>query len=228
MRILTWNCNRGPVATKLPLLAPLQPSISVLQECPRPKGDDSSTLWFGDNPRLGIAVVASPGYSVSHVPAREAPRYNIPIQVTGPTSFLLLAVWAKTDLHFRYVKGVIRAVECYSDLIAAQPTIIVGDFNSNKIWDYKRPAHLNHSGLVRNLSELGLVSAYHYFHREKQGAESRHTLYLLKKPERRYHIDYCFVPESWAAHIKSVDVGSYEEWIKFSDHCPLVVEMALP
>jgi exodeoxyribonuclease III len=228
MRILTWNCNRGPVATKLPLLALLKPSISILQECPRPKEDDPSTLWFGDNPRLGIAVVASPGYCISRVPARDAPRYNIPIQVTGPTSFLLLAVWAKTDLHFRYVKGVIRAVECYSDLIAAQPTIIAGDFNSNKIWDFKRPAHLNHSGLVRNLAELGLVSAYHYFHGEEQGAESRHTLYLLKKPARQYHIDYCFVPESWAARIKSVDVGSYEEWIRFSDHCPLVVDIALP
>lgn len=227
MRIVTWNCNRGPMATKLPLLARLNPTISVLQECPCPKGDDASTLWFGDNPRQGISVQASPGYYISPLPVREVPRYTIPIQVTGPTSFLLLAVWAKTDLHFRYVKAVIRAVECYADLIAMQPTIIVGDFNSNKIWDYKRAAHLGHSGLVRNLAVLGLVSAYHAFHGEEHGAESRPTLHLLKKRERPYHIDYCFVPESWVERTKAVDVGSYEEWIRHSDHCPLVVDIAL-
>jgi hypothetical protein len=213
---------------KLPLIAPLKPTISILQECPRPKEDDPSTLWFGDNPRQGIAVSASSGYRISTVPVREVPRYTVPIQVTGPTSFLLLAVWAKTDLHFRYVKGIIRGVECYADLIAAQPTIIAGDFNSSKIWDYKRPSHLNHSGLVRNLAALGLVSAYHHFHGEEQGAESRPTLHMLKNQGRPYHIDYCFVPKSWAAHIKSVDLGAYEAWVRFSDHCPLVVDMALP
>jgi len=148
MRILTWNCNRGSLAKKIPLVASLEPTICIIQECARPKELDASILWFGDNPRQGIAVAASPEYRISLVPACEVPRYTIPIQVSGPTSFLLLAVWAKTDLNFRYVKGVIRAVECFADLIAGQPTVIAGDFNSNKIWDYKRPDHLNHSALV--------------------------------------------------------------------------------
>jgi endonuclease/exonuclease/phosphatase family metal-dependent hydrolase len=228
MRILTWNCNRGPAAKKIQLIAPLKPTISILQECPRPKDDDPSTLWFGDNPRQGIAVLTSIGYHISPVPTRDVPRYTVPVQVIGPTSFLLLAIWSKTDLQFRYVKGIIRAVECYADLIAAQPTVIAGDFNSNKIWDYKRPSHLNHSGLVRNLAALGLDSAYHQFHGEEQGSESRPTLYMLKKQNRPYHVDYCFVPQSWTAHIKSVDVGTYEGWINYSDHCPLVVDTALP
>jgi hypothetical protein len=228
MRILTWNCNRGPAAKKLPLIGPLNPTISILQECPRPKEEDRSTLWFGDDPHRGITVTATSGYSVSTIPVREVPRYTVPIQVTGPMSFLLLAVWAKTDLNFHYVKGIIRGVECYADLIAAQPTVIAGDFNSNKIWDYKRPSHLNHSGLVRNLDALGLVSAYHHFHGEEQGAESSPTLHMLKDRGRPYHIDYCFVPKSWTAHIRSVDIGTYEAWIKYSDHCPLVVDLALP
>jgi len=81
---------------------------------------------------------------------------------------------------------------------------------------------------VRNLDSLGLVSAYHHFHGEEQGAESRPTLHMLKDRERPYHIDYCFVPKSWTAHIRSVDIGTYEGWIKYSDHCPLVVDLALP
>ncbi|MBI5672792.1 MAG: hypothetical protein HZC50_05965 [Nitrospirae bacterium] len=86
-----------------------------------------------------MAVIASDGYRISLFPSCEVPRYTIPIQVTGPQSFPLLAVWAKTDMHFRYLKGIIRAVDCLRDLIIAQPTVVVGDFNSNKIWDYKRP-----------------------------------------------------------------------------------------
>jgi endonuclease/exonuclease/phosphatase family metal-dependent hydrolase len=51
---------------------------------------------------------------------------------------------------------------------------------------------------------------------------------MLKNRGRPYHIDYCFVPKSWTAHIRSVDIGTYEAWIKYSDHCPLVVDLALP
>ena len=81
--------------------------------------DDGSTLWFGDNPHKSIAVTASEGYRVSSLPSLEVPRYTIPVQVTGPLSFLLLAVWSKTDLNFRYVKGIIRSVDCYREMIAA-------------------------------------------------------------------------------------------------------------
>ena len=137
-------------------------------------------------------------------------------------------MWAKTDLNYRYVKAVIRGVECYSDIILVQPTVIVGDFNSNKIWDYKRRSNLSHSALVQNLASMGLVSAYHRFFGEDQGAESRPTIYLLKKRERPYHIDYCFIPEPWVPSMTSVEVGRYETWIAASDHCPLVVDIAPP
>lgn len=60
------------------------------------------------------------------------------------------------------------------------PGVVAGDFNSNTIWDYKRPAGQNHSGLVRQLASLGLVSAYHHFFREAHGAESQPTLYLQR------------------------------------------------
>ena len=81
---------------------------------------------------------------------------------------------------------------------------------------------------MQRLAALGLVSAYHQFYGEAQGSESRPTLHMLKKQDRPYHIDYCFVPQSWTAHIKSVDVGTYEAWVAYSDHCPVVVDMALP
>ena len=228
MRLVTWNCCRGSVAKKLPLLENMAPSIVTLQECRQPATEDASTIWHGDPGRQGVAVYAADGYRISPIPQREAPRYAVPIQVDGPVRFFMLAVWSKTDLHYRYVKAVIRALECYRDLILAQPTVLIGDFNSNRIWDYKRPPAQNHSGLVRNLDDLGLVSAYHEFHGEAQGLETRATLYLLKKKARPYHIDYCFIPRIWLPYLRSVEVGTYEAWSPSSDHAPLLVDLDMP
>ena len=183
MRLVTWNCCRGPAPSKLSVLADLSPSVSVIPECPQPV-DTDSMLWFGNNPRQGIAVAASGPYRISPAETLETYRPDaFPVQVTGPTSFLLLAIWSQRNPDFRYVRAVIRAVEIYRDLIVSQPTVIAGDFNSNTIWDYKRPPTQNHSGLVQQLTSLGLVSAYHHFFGEAQGAESRPTLYLRRIPQ---------------------------------------------
>ena len=130
MRLVTWNCCRGPAPSKLPVLAALSPSVSVIPECPQP-ADTNSMLWFGNNPRQGIAVAASEPYRISPAETRDVPPYAFPVQVTGPTSFLLLAIWSQRNPDFRYVRAVIRAVEIYRDLIVSQPTVIAGDFNSN-------------------------------------------------------------------------------------------------
>ena len=168
------------------------------------------------------------GVRLSIVPTRDAPRFACPVQVEGPTHFFLLAVWSKTDLHYRYVEAVHRAVDCYSDLIAEQPAIIIGDFNSNRLWDYKRPPDQNHTGLVRKLAAMGIVSAYHDFFSEDHGSETRPTLYFRKSQRQTYHIDYCFLPTAWRAYMRSVELGSYNDWIASSDHVPLCVDLELP
>jgi endonuclease/exonuclease/phosphatase family metal-dependent hydrolase len=69
------------------------------------------------------------------------------------------------------------------------------------------------------------VSGYHQFFEEPHGSETRPTFYLLWKESRPYHLDYCFIPRSWASRVVRVDVGSFEEWRKHSDHRPLLVEI---
>jgi hypothetical protein len=213
MRVVTWNCNRGSIATRLPLLGHLGPTVAILSECPCPATLESSSLWFGDSGRLGIAVNAAPDCRIAPIPPRDVPRYAFPVQFEEPVRFLLLVVWSKTDAHYRYVKAVIRAVECYRDLIAAQPTMLVGDFNSNTIWDYRRRPEESHSGLVRQLSAFNMTSAYHSFYGEPHSAETRATLYLRKKKQSPYHIDYCFIPDAWLSSLCSIEVGTYEDWI---------------
>src|SRR5271165_5982378 len=96
MRLVTWNCCRGAYLKKAPLLNALAPDIAVIQECARPATATDQCLWFGDNPRQGVAVAANGRYRIRALPAVPGvPRYAIPVEVTGPNHFLLIAVWSK-------------------------------------------------------------------------------------------------------------------------------------
>jgi endonuclease/exonuclease/phosphatase family metal-dependent hydrolase len=79
--------------------------------------------------------------------------------------------------------------------------------------------------LVQLLSEFGLVSSYHFFHREAHGQEKQPTYYFQWNQQRPYHIDYCFMPKEWLLRTQRVEVGSYVEWKHRSDHRPLLVEI---
>ena len=118
MRLVTWNCCRGPAPSKLQVLAALSPSVSVIPECPQPP-DTNSMLWFGNNSRQGIAVAASEPYRISPADTRDVPPYAFPIRVIGPTSFLLLAIWSQRNPDFRYVRALferLRFIETSSYL----------------------------------------------------------------------------------------------------------------
>lgn len=227
MILVTWNCCRGAHATKIPLLEHLAADIAVVPECARPAAESDTCLWFGDNPRQGIAVQSSNGYRIRALTAKtRVPRFVIPIQVTGPESFILFAIWTKDKQRYRYVTAAIKGLQKYRSLFADSPVVVMGDLNTNLIWDSHHPEGENHSALMQMMDHLGLISSYHQFFGEAQGSESRPTHYLLWKRERPYHIDYCFIPRTWAARILRVEVGTYEEWQRYSDHRPLLVELS--
>jgi endonuclease/exonuclease/phosphatase family metal-dependent hydrolase len=148
-----------------------------------------------------------------------------PVLVSGPESFMLMVVWSKGSQPFPYVEGVVRGVQIYRKAFQNDASVLIGDLNSNVIWDHEHPRERNHSALTSVLTELGLVSAYHTFHGEAHGQESRATYYFHWKQDRGFHIDYCFVPKAWATSIRSVEVGSYEAWRSLSDHRPLLVDV---
>lgn len=227
MRIVTWNCSRGPWQKKVPALAHLLPDIAVIQECAKPVTESDTCLWFGDNARQGIAVLARPPYRISrHQVEADVPKFMFPVQVSGPLSFVMMVAWSKGGQAFPYVEGVVQGVRIYRSVFASVSTVLIGDLNSNVIWDDEHPAESNHSALTSLLSELGLVSAYHCFHDEVQGQESRPTYFFHWKRDRGFHIDYCFVPKAWGSHLQRVEVGTFEAWCHLSDHRPLLVEVA--
>ena len=141
--------------------------------------------------------------------------------VRGAEPFLLLAVWMKGIGPDRYVRGLHRAIHECRALIHRHPTVVLGDFNSNAIWDHQHPAHLSHSALVGTLAGLGLVSAYHQHRAEPHGKESEATFYFYRRRNTPYHLDYCFIPEGWAQRLAGVEVGRWRDWRGLSDHVPL-------
>ncbi len=227
MRFVTWNCCRGPYEKKVPLLASLAPDIAILQECARPSTETDQCLWFGDNPRQGVLVQSAGPFTIYPLPSLpDVPKYIVPVQVRGPIDFILFAVWSKSNPQYRYIEAVVRAVELYRHLFATSLTVLIGDLNSNAIWDRTHPPELNHSALVRLLDHFGLTSSYHHFFGEEHGEETRPTYYFHWKKHKPYHIDYCFIPSGWARNIRHVEIGSYEEWAPHSDHRPLLVEVS--
>jgi exonuclease III len=227
VRIVTWNCCRGPLATKLAALETLLPDIAVLQECPRPATQSPQFLWFGDNPRHGVGVLAFGGFRLRRLPRRDGtPKHIAPVAVSGPMQFALLAVWAMPHQPYRYVEAVIRAVDLFRTRLARADTLLLGDLNSNAIWDAEHKPDRSHSALVRTLAGLGMQSCYHEFFREAHGAESTPTFHLYRQEARAYHLDYCFAPRRWVSALQSVTVGPFQTWAQHSDHRPIVLEFA--
>jgi endonuclease/exonuclease/phosphatase family metal-dependent hydrolase len=149
----------------------------------------------------------------------------IPIAVTdGQFDFKLFAIWANnpTDRDGQYVEQVWKAVHHYSHLLTDTSTILVGDFNSNTIWDRKNRAG-NHSNVVKLLEGKGIFSTYHLHHHQTQGTEAHPTLYLYRHKDKPYHIDYCFASKDLLDKVISVEIGEFHDWAKYSDHVPVVV-----
>jgi exonuclease III len=215
---------------KADALLSLNPDVAVVPECSekstgalRQRGYE--TLWLGSNLLRGLGVFCRKEWSIRALPQPQQ-KWIAPVEVDAPTPFTLLAVWAcRSDTHAdRYIRQVYLALMSHPEWFNGTPVVLAGDFNSNKIWDGKRRVG-NHSDVVKILAERGLVSGYHEFLAEAQGAESRPTFYMNRYAHRPYHIDYIFIPREWAPRLKTVDVGEYERWSKLSDHCPVVVDI---
>jgi exodeoxyribonuclease III len=226
MRLVTWNAGRGRFATKAPLLEAFDADISIIQEIAPPPEPAPGTLWFGANGQ-GVAIIARDPYRITAHPVKDqAPSYVVPISVEGPTGpFVLFAVWTLNSRPMQYIRSLATAVDLYADVFRSGHTIVVGDFNSNAIWDRDHPKHLNHSSVVARLSSHGLTSAYHHIHGEEHGKESHKTFHLYRHEDKGFHIDYCFLPTAWTSRLSRAEVGPYDLWSKHSDHRPLLVEV---
>jgi endonuclease/exonuclease/phosphatase family metal-dependent hydrolase len=212
-------------------LARLEPDVAVIQECETeekwPQQGYSQAAWYGSNQNKGLAVVTFGPWRVEACEQLDPSiEFVLPARISGPKTFNLLGVWTKQSpvKGQSYIGQMHRAAQVYSSWLSAADSVVIGDWNSNAQWDRAQKA--NHSATVALLSAAKLESAYHTHNHCIPGRERHPTWYNHKRAERGFHIDYCFVPQSWLAKMRSVSVGQFDQWRPFSDHCPLVVDFA--
>ena len=210
------------------------PDIVIVPECENPErllfADDikvpNDMVWFGENQNKGLGVFSYSHYRFKLLECHNTSFKNIlPIAVTGgKTDFLLFAIWANNpaDKEGAYVTQIWKAIHYYDQLLSGSKTILIGDFNSNTIWDKPRREG-NHSTVVKKLESKNIFSTYHVFYQQEQGKEKHPTLYMYRHEDKPYHIDYCFASADFMNTLENVEVGNYPDWTKHSDHKPLIV-----
>ena len=218
---------------KYPQILALGADIMVIQECSktdieeRSRSEGWSFWWVGENQNKGLGVLVKSPWII-----REAqdlsPKWAGKIVIDGPASIDLFPVWGckSKNPDIEYIEQVHLLLDMLERVPLSPLTIVAGDFNSNSLWDsgYAK----NHSAAVERFRKLGMESAYHLFSGNPPGGERDHpTHWNLKKRDPGYHVDYVFLSESLLPRLKSVEVGRCDDWLCFSDHAPLIVELDL-
>ena len=220
MRVTTWNCCGGTVADGCAeLLARLRADLVTLQECSRPDVERTSVIWRGTDPNLGVAVVST--QRALRLESIDVPSLHptvVPVVVHAPQPFVFVGVWTHPD----YNKVAWEAMSAGFAAADGLPVVAAGDFNSSPGVIGQECKSLRF--LKRMQEELQLVSAYHHLSGEDPGEETRATHFFRRKESAPFHIDYCFVPESWLGRLAEVEVGTFADWPQ-SDHRPLTVDI---
>lgn len=234
MKIIAWNCNMA-FRKKAEFILAYNPDIAVISECESPeklKFPDgiqvpTDILWYGTNPNKGLGIFSYSDYRFELLNSHNPNFKNIlPIAVKGgKIDFTLFAIWANNpaDKDGAYVTQVWKAIHFYDDLIQEKQTILMGDFNSNTIWDKPRREG-NHSNVVDKLGSKNIFSTYHKFFNQIQGKEQHPTLYMYRHENKPYHLDYCFASNDFIEVLENVEIGNYQDWTLYSDHKPLIIK----
>lgn len=222
MKIVSWNCN-GKFREKFKYILETNADIYIIQVCENPEFYNDTEykdfainyIWQGENKNKGLGIFAKENISLNKNNWNSYCLKNF-ISVNINNNFDLLGVWAcKPYLEEYYIYQNIN-IGNYNN-----KTIIMGDFNSNKIWDNKHNKR-NHTNVVNELKEKNLISAYHYIFNEEQGNEKQNTFYLYRHLDNSYHIDHCFISKE---RIKEYKILFDEKWLEYSDHIPIILEI---
>ncbi|MES2646977.1 MAG: endonuclease/exonuclease/phosphatase family protein [Bacteroidota bacterium] len=199
MKIITWNCNMA-FRKKASIILTQKPDILIIVECEHPDKllyedetpKPTDLLWFGKNQHKGLAIFSYGNYRFKTLENHnENFKMIIPLEITGGHfNFTLYLVWAHNpgDEDGRYITQVWKAITYYDNLLTDKPSMLIGDFNSNTIWDNKKNRMGSHSAVVKQLEDKGIFSTYHIHHKQTPGTEKHPTFYLYRHENKPYHI----------------------------------------
>jgi exonuclease III len=245
MKIVTWNCN-GALRKKTKEIDALNADILIIQECEDPEQSTSDYrnwaghyLWIGKSKNKGVGVFAKNGHKLQKqdwngyykIDGIEFPHPSQSWKTEDLELFLpckindeinLLAVWTKgaNSPSFGYMGQFWKYIQIHRADLSKKNTIILGDFNSNSVWD-EPDRWWSHGDVINELRRAGIESLYHFQFDEQQGKENTPTFYMHRNPEKPYHIDYIFL-SSELLEKSLLQVGDIADWLKVSDHIPLI------
>lgn len=235
MRLIAWNCNERFNRNFLHL-RDLDFDVAVVTECGPFDRELTETRTVSSVLKLAvdqpghtkhIGVLARAPWRVEPLPLVANQPWVLPVRVTGPVDFTVLAVWA---LGANWVEGRLSYAAQTARVVAeVLPSIVgsvvlAGDLNapiSSAPADARR-----HANTVRELAGLGLVSAFTTTRGELDPL-TEPTLYHQRKLDRPFHIDHVYISQEWTSGVQ-VTVGTYQDWVatKRSDHVPIIVDIA--
>jgi len=179
-------------------------------------------LWKRTTKNKGIGIFAREGIRLSPLDwSDDGLQSFLPCRVGD--SIDLVAIWTKqaNSPNFRYIGQFWKYLNFHKDKFQGRNMLLVGDLNSNTRWD-EWDRWWNHSDVVRMLEEMNIVSVYHEHFGEKQGQETRPTLFHLRKAEKPYHVDYAFASRQLLeGHAVNLSIGERDDWLQLSDHMPI-------
>lgn len=210
------------------VVSDLCPDLLVIPEC----GDTALSQmelgapgytgfeWIGRIPSKGLGVFSFGDYSISRLPAHNsAHRLILPLEVSGPREFILLAVWTLPDDIGSYVRPLVEALREYAPVLDGRDVVMAGDFNAGVNFPGKPGFHFQ---VFLELAEsCGMRSLYHETSGEPHGQESAATFFMQRNRAKPFHIDFIFAGEGMRSRFESLDIGGSEQWLAHSDHMPL-------
>ena len=200
--------------------------IHIIQECEKQKKDYFPNLkffWTGriENKGLGV-LVKNGGASLDSSHNPDLINF-IPVR---SDNLKILGVWAYNHRAKKFGDNVsgetIQAIEFYKEWLSdgELPCVFGGDFNNSIIWD--RPNNKNNfENINAQLENLGFASVYNSNTSDEFGYEKNATFFHTKNKDKKYHIDYLFLR---SIEYKSLNIGKFSEWIKLSDHVPIILD----
>ena len=153
-------------------------------------------------------------------------KYFITVQLSN--GIQLLAVWtqAGSQRNTGYIYQLWEYLKTNEAIFDWDNLIVVGDWNSNAIWDTKRSLG-NHTDVCNMLRSKGLVSCYHEQDKIAHGAEIDPTFFMYRNPEKPYHIDYLFAPNRFVSNTERMEIGDKEQWLQLSDRLPISYQLSV-
>ncbi len=232
LRIVTWNCNMA-LQRKFEALLALRPDVAVVQECAAPgrgwRPDCRDADWIGFNAQKGLGVFTFGELRLRrHASCSEAFSLYLPVELHGACRLNLLGVWVADarQVPAGATNDPAAALRHHRPFLAAAPAVVAGDFNRLPQQMSARPHGAAAGASVAGLlAEAGLANADTMMS-DASGQEAlRRTHFHRRHFARGFVVDYLFVPAGGGPRLAAFEVGDPHDWLRWSDHVPLVATL---